>query len=269
MLANNLKNEQWMHFVNKNLFCFALLSKDYEIMDFNETAIQFLEDVKAVHGGQEPGDMIGKHVTSFYNDELAKQVQELLDKDQLPFELNISAGERQMIVKTYFKSSLSSGETIPCLMWRSVNKDIERQKKEKAKTEQLVQVISSVQETVLKIEERIEVLESSFYEAGNNLSEFDRICAQTRILAINSAIEAARFDENVDSGVTVISNNMRGISTNIINSVSGIRECIETLHKPSSEVMHCCKELSNICNAIDLDKFSESKDEKTKVVKIN
>ncbi len=100
-----------------------------------------------------------------------------------------------------------------------------------------MQAITSVQETVLRIEQRIDDLKNSFTDAGKNLSQFDRICSQTRILAINSAIEAARFDENVDSGVTVISNNMRGISTNIINSVSGIRECIETLHEPSSEVM--------------------------------
>lgn len=269
MKEMKIREERWEGFVNTNLFCFALLSKECKILEFNNTAIQFLDNVKAVHGGQEPNELIGKHVTEFYNDELALQVQELLAAGRFPFELNISAGEGQMIVKTYFLSTNSSGEKFPCLMWRSVNKDMEREKKEREKTEQLVQVITSVQETVLRIEQRIDDLKNSFTEAGKNLSQFDRICSQTRILAINSAIEAARFDENVDSGVTVISNNMRGISTNIINSVSGIRECIETLHEPSSEVMSCCQELSSICNAIDLDNFSDLQQEKTKIVSLN
>lgn len=110
------RGEQWDNFVNTNLFCFALLSKDCNIIEFNKTAIQFLDNVKAVHGGQEPTDLIGKHVTDFYNDDLALQVQELLDTGRLPFELNISAGEGQMIVKAYFLSTNSSGEKFPCLM---------------------------------------------------------------------------------------------------------------------------------------------------------
>jgi len=269
MLAKSNCDDKWDHFVNTNLFCFALLSSDHKILEFNDTAIQFLNHVKTVHGGQGPEEFIGKHVTEFYKAELAQEVTQLLKTGKLPFELHISAGEAQLIVKTYFYSTSETGEKVPCLMWRSVNKDMEREKKEREKTDNLVQVINSVQETVLKIEEQIEDLKNSFTEAGKNLSQFDQICSQTRILAINSAIEAARFDEDVASGVTVISSNMQGISNNIINSVSGIRNCIDTLHKPSTEVMSCCQELSNICKAVDLEGFSGSQQEKTKIVDLS
>lgn len=258
--------DDWRDFVNTNLFCFARLSSDHKVLAFNQTAINFLNEVKAVHGGQSPEDFIGKPVTEFYKAELAERVMNLLQSGQLPFELHISAGEKQLIVKTYFYSISSTGEKTPCLMWRSVNKDMEREKKEQEKTESLVQVISSVQETVIEIEKQIEVLKQTFVEAGENLTKFDKICSETRILSINAAIEAARISEQVATGVTVISNNMQDVSTNIISSVAGIRDCINTLHKPSGEVISCCQELSEICKSIDISSFENDEEKRIKIV---
>ncbi len=266
--ARNLVDNQndWGDFVNTNLFCFARLSSDYKILEFNQTAIDFLNEVKTVHGGQSPEDFLGKPVTEFYKEELAEKVMNLLQSGQLPFELHISAGETQVVAKTYFYSKSVTGEETPCLMWRSVNKDVEREKKEKEKTDSLVQVITSVQETVVEIEKQIEVLKQTFVEAGTNLTQFDKICSETRILSINAAIEAARISDKVDTGVTVISNNMQDISTNIIDSVAGIRDCINTLHQPSGEVISCCQELSKICNSVDMGSFDSVETARIKIV---
>ena len=266
--AQNLTDNQndWSDFVNTNLFCFARLSSDHKILEFNQTAIDFLNEVKAVHGGQSPEDFLGKPVTEFYKAELAEKVMNLLQSGQLPFELQISAGEKQVVAKTYFYSRSGTGEKTPCLMWRSVNKDLEREQKEKEKTDSLVQVITSVQETVAEIEKQIEVLKQTFVAADENLTEFDKICSKTRILSINAAIEAARINEQVDTGVTVISNNMQDISTNIIDSVAGIRDCINTLHEPSGEVISCCQDLSKICNSIEMSSFNNDEEKRIKIV---
>ena len=266
--AQDLTDNQddWGDFVNTNLFCFARLSSDHKILEFNQTAIDFLNEVKAVHGGDGPEDFIGKPVTEFYKKELAEKVMNLLQSGELPFELRIAAGETQMVVKTYFYSRSLTGEMMPCLMWRSVNKDVEQEKKEKEKTDSLVQVITSVQETVIEIEKQIEVLKQTFVEAGENLTQFDKICSETRILSINAAIEAARISGQVDTGVTVISNNMQDISTNIISSVAGIRDCINTLHQPSGEVVSCCQELSKICNSVEIGSFENDETKRIKIV---
>lgn len=93
--------------------------------------------------------------------------------------------------------------------------------------------------------ENFKLLVEKMYEIDNSLEEIDKIFSQTKLLALNASIEAARTGEN-GKGFAVVAEEIRSLSDESNKAANNIMNIIEDLDETMDEVALMMKDSSKV-----------------------
>ncbi len=95
--------------------------------------------------------------------------------------------------------------------------------------------------------ENFKQLVEKMYEIDNSLEEIDKIFSQTKLLALNASIEAARTGEN-GKGFAVVAEEIRSLSDESNKAANNIMNIIEDLDETMDEVALMMQDSSKVSN---------------------
>lgn len=223
-------------------FCFALLTEEGRILALNYQAQEFLQEVQEVHGGDTPDQFIGKHVSVFYKSELAEYVTQKLASKDLPFTLDINAGDDERIAKYYFYLRDRAGKKLgPALMWRSVTEEYRKAtEKELKRSENLHITVKRIEASILDITEKFD---GSLSGALQMVQMLRKISSASKTLAINATIEAARSTD-MNSAFNATALEFRELSRSSAQISKEVAEKIEEILALNNDIKVISKSIS-------------------------
>jgi CRP-like cAMP-binding protein len=124
-------------------------------------------------------------------------------------------------------------------------------KRKLSKLSQLLGVVKQAQTMTLKAVQDMDVLGHHSEEIGSISRVIEDLAVQTRLLAINATIEAARAGGTVGKGFAVVASEVKNLSRETSLSAEKIQEKIEAIQLSTRETLENIQKIAKIIDDID------------------